>query len=443
MPVLNITVPNEIVDAEEVVVVTWFKREGNAVKKDDVLLIIQFDKVEMEIGAPANGILSNILVQQGEVAKIDQPLAELELTSSVEKEVSESSKPKRDQNSAPSVPSREVRASPIAKRLARQHGIDLTQVVGSGKEGRIVEKDIQILISKQETPSTLSTPQRDVAVKNKIRASPIAKRIAKEHQIDLAQIPGAGERRLTEKDVRTYIENQQAQTEATPIQDKAPSTIVPMAGMRATIAQRMHRSLQEMAQLTLHTEADVTELVDLRNQLKQKFSVTYTDLIIKASAIALQHHPHINATLKEDDIHFLSEVNIGLAVALESGLIVPVIKNVEQHSLEELSIKRGELVKKARQNQLTPSEFTSGTFTVTNLGTYEIDGFTPIVNPPEIAILGVGRIVEKLVVAKGKVAQRFMMTLSLSFDHRLVDGAPAAAFLQSIKRILEKPVDLA
>jgi pyruvate dehydrogenase E2 component (dihydrolipoamide acetyltransferase) len=161
--------------------------------------------------------------------------------------------------------------------------------------------------------------------------------------------------------------------------------------------------------------------------------------VVRACALALRQHPRLNATLDGETIRLLPQVNIGLAVALDEGLIVPVIRDVDRHSLSDLAQARIRLAERARANQLTPNEVSGGTFTVTNLGNYDIDAFTPIINPPEAAILGVGRIVEKVVIYQGKISQRAMMTLSLTFDHRLVDGAPASAFLQSIKQLLELP----
>jgi len=189
----------------------------------------------------------------------------------------------------------------------------------------------------------------------------------------------------------------------------------------------------------LFTEADVDELVALRERLKQEMPVTYTDLLVRACALALRQHPRLNATLEGQTIRLLSHINIGVAVALDEGLIVPVIPDADRKNLAALAEMRGALVARARSGQLTAAEISGGTFTVTNLGTYDVDGFTPIINPPEVAILGIGRIVEKVVVHQGKVAQRYMMTLSLTFDHRAVDGAPAAAFLQSVKGLLEAP----
>lgn len=451
MPSIQIFVPDDDIGADEVVVVTWLKREGDSVTEGEELVIIQAEKISIEIPAPATGTLTSILVPQGEVAQLSQPLAELAVsTVEVSPPTEPAAEPVSVSAAAVSAPAREVRASPIAKRLARQHGIDLSQITGSGKEGRITEKDLQAFIAHRAPPNEAASPSTAPEPTKGIRSSPIARRIAKEHQIDLADVPGAGERRLTEKDVRAFIESKQSQPSAKTPTAAAPtstpstksSDTIPMAGMRATIAKRMHASLQEMAQLTLHTEADVTELVALRTRLKENLAVTYTDLLVRASTKALQEHPRLNATLKDDSIHLLPEIHIGLAIALKEGLIVPVIKNADQQSLADLARERARLVERAKSNKLVATDLSGGTFTITNLGTYDIDAFTPIVNAPQVAILGVGRIVEKIVIAEGKIAQRAMMTLSLSFDHRLVDGAPAAAFLQSIKRHLEQPAGL-
>jgi pyruvate dehydrogenase E2 component (dihydrolipoamide acetyltransferase) len=272
-----------------------------------------------------------------------------------------------------------------------------------------------------------------------VRASPVAKRLASEHHVDLAQVIGTGGGgRITEKDVLAFIEAQRpAKPQAAPAAPQGEA--IPLAGTRATIARRMHHSLESMAQLTLHTEADVTELVAMRESLKQQVPITFTDLVVRACALALRQHPRLNATLDGETIRLLPQVNIGLAVALDEGLIVPVMRDADRQSLTNLAQARIRLAERARANQLTLDEVSGGTFTVTNLGNYDIDAFTPIINPPEAAILGVGRIVEKVVIYQGKISQRAMMTLSLTFDHRLVDGAPASAFLQSIKQLLESP----
>lgn len=219
--------------------------------------------------------------------------------------------------------------------------------------------------------------------------------------------------------------------------------VIPLAGMRGAIAKRMADSLHTMAQLTLFGDADVTELVALRERLKAQGDVTYTDLIMRAVVLALQEYPHMNAWLQDNEIRVQSGIHIGVAVAVEAGLVVPVVRNAGSKSLLDLAQETRRLAEAARAGKLTQDEMSGGTFSVTNLGMYRIDSFTPIVNPPEVAILGVGRIVERATRQGDGVAWRQTMTLSLTFDHRAVDGAPAAMFLQSIAKRLENPAALA
>lgn len=220
-------------------------------------------------------------------------------------------------------------------------------------------------------------------------------------------------------------------------------TIIPLSPMRAAIAHRMEESLHNSAQLTLVSEADVTELVEIREKLKKVFHVTYTDLVIKAAALSLQEHPYLNARLVGEEIHLVGDINIGMAVAVEGGLIVPVLPGAHRLTLRELAQETARLADLAREGKLTEEETQGGTFTVTTLGKYGVDAFTPILNPPEVGILGVGRLVEKPRRRNGELCWRQMMTLSLTFDHRLVDGAPAAAFLQTLRERLENPMSWA
>ncbi|GAB4446481.1 MAG: hypothetical protein Kow0031_29110 [Anaerolineae bacterium] len=434
MPEINIVIPDEVGDVEECVVVTWLKKAGDVVKAGDEILILQAEKVSFEVPAPAGGTLNAILAKQGEVVKRGQPLALLEVAEGAAPPPAP--RPEPQPAAAPPQPARELRASPVAKRLARENGINLADVPPADGN-RITEKDVLAFIeARQPAAAAPAPPETPPEPAREVRASPAAKRLAREHGLDLAQIPaGGGSDRITERDVEAYLAARQPPAAPPP----AAVETVPLAGMRAAIAQRMHQSLQEMAQLTLHTEADVTELVARREALKQQHGVTYTDLIVRACALALKAHPRLNARLAGNSIELLPEVHIGLAVALAEGLVVPVIRQADALSPAELARERTRLSERARAGQLTADEMSGGTFTLTNLGMYDIDAFTPIVNPPEAAILGVGRIVEKVVIREGKVAQRSMLTLSLSFDHRLVDGAPAAAFLQAVKQALEKP----
>ncbi|MGH7933897.1 MAG: dihydrolipoamide acetyltransferase family protein, partial [Candidatus Binataceae bacterium] len=213
------------------------------------------------------------------------------------------------------------------------------------------------------------------------------------------------------------------------------STRTPLRGMRKTIAARMHQSLRESAQLTISTEADVTAAVEFRSRMGRDANFTYTDMLIHAAARALRRHPRMNSHLADDAILTRADVNVGMAVALEEGLIVPVIRTADHMSLREIGAAARDLGERARGGHLKLEDVSDGTFTVTNLGTWGVDAFTPILNLGETGILGVGRIVEKPAVYHGEIARRSMLVLSLTFDHRVVDGAPAAAFLQTVIEI--------
>jgi pyruvate dehydrogenase E2 component (dihydrolipoamide acetyltransferase) len=278
--------------------------------------------------------------------------------------------------------------------------------------------------------------------------SPVARRVAAELDVDVAALaartPG---KRLRRADIEDEAERARSERGQLPAAESpAPAgAILPITAVRRTIATRMAASAHTAAAVTLTTEADATELVRLRKELQADGTEpvpTYNDLFARLVAPALLEHPQVNARFEGDTIVQAATANIGLAVDTERGLLVPVLRDVQAKSLRQLAREAAALVEKARSGRITPDELHGGTFTVTNLGMYEIDAFTPIINLPECAILGVGRIVPKQVVvdaAAERVAIRQMVFLSLTFDHRLVDGASAARFLQRVKQYVEKP----
>jgi pyruvate dehydrogenase E2 component (dihydrolipoamide acetyltransferase) len=271
-----------------------------------------------------------------------------------------------------------------------------------------------------------------------VLATPMAKRLAREHGIDLREVRGTGPGgRVQESDVLAYLE-QRRQAPAAPEAPPAART-VPFAGMRRAIAERMTESLRTTAQVTITTEADVTGLVEFVDRLNGQLDISYTAVIVKAVAAALRRHPLLNSTLVGEEIRLLDEINIGVGVALEDGLIVPVVRNADRLTLGQIDRELKRLTAAARAGTLTVDEVTGSTFTISNLGMFGVDAFTPIINPPEAAILGVGRVVEKPAVYRGQLTIRCLMTLSLTFDHRIVDGAPAAAFLQTLAGMLAQP----
>ncbi len=274
-----------------------------------------------------------------------------------------------------------------------------------------------------------------------VLSTPMAKRLAKDHGISLSQVSGTGPQgRIQEHDVLAYLESSRGSQTLTGKSETAGPVehLVPFEGMRGAIAERMTASLKQSAQLTLHTEVDVTSLWDTRAVYHQNVP-SFTALLAVVVARTLLKHPRMNATIMDDGIHLWPEVNLGMAVALDEGLIVPVIHHAQTLSVEHMVQEIRRLSEKARANQLSVDEVTGGTFTMTNLGMYGIDAFTPIINSPETAILGVGRIVQKPVMKEGGLACRQFVTLSLTIDHRAVDGAPAAQFLQTLSQRLTYP----
>ncbi len=409
-------------------VVKWLKQDGDTVAKGEPIVVVMSKKITYTVEAPASGILRIVAGPKetravgqviGFILSPGEPMPAVEMAPPpapkvAAVEVREAPPPPPP---PPEMP-REVRASPAARRLARELGVDIARVSGSGPEGRITEADVRAYYEQQQ----------------RIQATPLAHRIAEEEGLDLSQIQGTGPGgRITEEDVLRALEGRRAPA--------APPRAIPFTGMRQAIAERMMESLHSTAQLTLTTRADVTELVGLREILSQRWSVrlSYTDFIVKATAQALKEHPILNSTLVGEEIVLHEDVHIGVAVALEEGLIVPVICHADRKSLLEIHQTLQDLAERARKGELSVDEVTGSTFTITNLGMYGIDAFTPIINPPEVAILGVGRISEELALVSGQVAARSCIVLSLTIDHRVVDGAPGAAFLQTVVRYLEHP----
>ncbi|MDE0637293.1 MAG: 2-oxo acid dehydrogenase subunit E2 [Candidatus Poribacteria bacterium] len=429
----------------------WLVKEGDTVTEGQPLLEIETDKVVHEQESPADGVIAQILPEEGSDVPVNALLAiiaapgeaveRVEVDTMVEAQESDEPEPTTTTPSAPiktqpqptTPAAKNIKASPAAKQLAEKLAIDLTQVKASGPGGRILESDIHRYIETRGATPTEST---------RLKASPLARRLAKEFGLDLASISGSGpDGRIVRDDVMQAADEIPPHVFRT---EPAASEIVELSGIRKIIAERMTMSVQTNASVTLHTEVDATTLVELRGLFneeleKREVSLTYTDLLVKIVATALREHRPLNATLTDEGIHMLADINIGVAVALDDGLVVPVVRNADQIGLAAISEQVRTLAEKARNNQLTPGELQGGTFTLTNLGNFGIDAFTPIINPPECAILGVGSIVKKPVVHNDEIVIRSMLALSLTFDHRIVDGAPAAQFLQTVSQYIQNP----
>ena len=421
----------------------WLVQEGDTVAQGQPLLEIETDKVVHEQESPTDGVIAQLLVDEGANVPVNailaiigapgEEVARVEIDTATEQATP--AQPEQPKTTALATPA--IKASPAARQLAEKLAIDLTEVQPSGPGGRILESDVQRYIDlRVEAPAETT----------RLKASPLARRLAKEHGLDLSAIIGSGpDGRI----VRDDVLQASATAPATPtvVETATPqqaTEVIPMSGIREIIAERMTLSVQTNASVTLHTEVDATTFVELRGMLNDKLqarevSLTYTDLLVKVVANALGEHPRLNATLTDEGIQLLTEINIGVAVALEDGLVVPVVRNADKERLSEISEQVRNFAERARSNQLTPSELQGGSFTITNLGNFGIDAFTPIINPPESAILGVGRILKKPIVHNDEVAIRSMLTLSLTFDHRVIDGAPAAQFLQTVASYIEDP----
>ena len=422
------------------IVAKWNKNDGDLVEKDEEIAVVMTKKITYKIKAPASGVL-RIIVREKETRPVNAVLAFITEPGEAVPEVEDAAPgaPAEAETTATPTPASSppakpgfVLASPAARRLAKEKDIDLAQVKGTGTDGMVTEGDVTRFVEKIA----------QAAVPSEVLATSAARKLAGQLGLKLSEIPGTGiGGRITEQDVLAY--DAQAPAAAVPTEAAEPAArVIPFAGMRQAIADHMVESLHNMAQLTMMVEVDMTELVKLREQVKADFDVTYTDFLVRAVAGTLKRHPIMNATLIGDEIHQLESVHIGVAVALQDGLIVPVVRDADKKTVREIAWEVRRLAQGARDGTLSVDEVTGGTFTITNLGNYDIDGFTPIINSPEAAILGVGRIAERVVIHDDQIARRKMTVLSLTIDHRLIDGAAGAEFMRSLKELFENPYRL-
>ncbi|MCC6178980.1 MAG: 2-oxo acid dehydrogenase subunit E2 [Chloroflexi bacterium] len=464
MPMLGLTM-------EEGTITEWLKQPGDAVTKEEPLFVVETDKSAVEVGAPASGVLSQIIVQVGQTASVSAPIAVIAQPGEAVEAPAAAAAPAAPA-SAPAAPAPSATASapvaapasaalgdrqavsPRARRVAQELGVDVGTVAGSGPGGRVVEKDVRAAAAAPKAPAAAAP-----AASDRIVASPLAKKLAAEHGVDLAQLTGSGPGgRITEKDVTTFVERRSA---AVPAAAPAPASLPavaaatgafqPLNRVRRITADRMTQSARSVARVTLLMEVDMSEAVRFRTQLAPEFEkrygsrLAYDAMIAKACAIALAEHPHVNAQWQEATeshgagIRLQEHVNVGIAVAAEAGLLVVVVRNADSKPLAGVNSDLMGMVAKSKSGGLGPDELSGSTFTITNLGGYGVEAFTPIVNPPESAILGIGRIARRPAVVDGQIVARDLMYLSLSFDHRVVDGAPAADFLRRVKECLESP----
>ncbi len=441
---------------EEGKILRWIKHEGDAVQKGEALAEIETEKVNIEAEAFASGVLRKILAQEGETVPVGAPIA---LIGAADEPLPDEAKAGKSEKTAtagqqanvngatptpaapratgaavaePGVAPAETTAndggrvfiSPLARHIAAEHNLDVTRIHGTGPGGRIIRDDVQAyLANPQAAAQTAQTAQAQPAQPAPQTAQPTPAPQAQPAQPAIAPVPAAA----PGEDVRAQ----------------------PLSAIRKTIAKRLQQSMQAAPHFYVTVAIETNQLAAMRASINEygaglpnPVKVSYNDLIVKAVAVALAHMPEVNVSFDGEQLLFKSHINVGVAVALESGLIVPVIRDADKRGVLDIAQESRRLADAARSGKLKPEEFSGGTFTVSNLGMYDVEEVTAVINPPESAILAVGSIVPTPVVRDGQVVVRDIMKVTLSVDHRALDGAIAARFLQELKRLLEQPMGM-
>lgn len=449
----------------EGVVEEWYVPNGGDVTEGELLYRLETEKINLDVDAEASGTVVHhvgigetrepgdvigMIYAAGEAIPDAATAASTDGPANAPSAAAPPPAATQAPETASSAPATQVGdrvlSSPAARRLARELGVDFTQAGASGPGGRIIEADVQALAtSGPATPATTSAGGAAPA------SSPVARKLARELNVDLLQITGTGPGgRITKEDVEAAHANPGSSATSRPsVLAAAPAAdqSIPHSGMRKTIARRMHESLQEMAQLTMDMDVAMDDAVKLRAQLIEEWAdegikPTYNDLVIKACAKALQQHPLMNSSFAPTELITHGAINVGMAVALDEGLIVPVVKNANSLPMKALCQESARLAAAARSNSLGVEDLQDGTFTVSALGMFGVDSFTPIINSPQAGILGVNRLRDDVGWEGNTPVRCKVMRVSLTWDHRVLDGAPAAQFLQSVKSLLEAPFRL-
>lgn len=466
MPKLGLTM-------EEGTILQWLVPDGAEVTAGMAVMSIETDKVESDVEASGSGRLHQLgqpgdtftcgavvgmLLAEGEQAP--SPAAAPAPAPAAAAPAAVAAAPVTAGSAVAVTAGANGRAfiSPNARRVAAQRNVDLATVRGTGPNGRIVSEDVETAATRPAATAApgVSAPPRPAAVRpagGSYPATAAARQLADLLGIDLAEVaPDETDGYITRESVARHVRAllqpaapaaAAAAGAAPPAATQTPTSVRKMTGMRGTIAKRMHASLQEMAQLTLTMDADMDAVVADRSARKAAGAAPgFTDYIVAAAARALQLHPNVNAQITPDGIAVLPEIHVGLAVALDEGLMVPVVRNTDRLDLATLSAETTRLADAARSGTLKLGDLDGGTFSVSALGMFGVDAFTPVINPPNAAILGVGRLRDDIVLVDGNVATRKRLTLSLTWDHRVFDGAPAAAFCKAIVDLLADPAAL-
>lgn len=432
----EIKMPQMGQSVEEASIVQWLKKEGERVEKGEPLASIQTDKAEIEYESPESGVLRKILVEPDTyvpvmtvialIGEADEPLPSVAGASSATGAPASTVSPVAAAPQAPAAvpasPSASTSghgASPRARAKAAELGVDVSAIEGTGAGGRVMEADV--------------LAQFDTAA---IKATPTARRVAANAGVALSQIAGTGPHgKVMKADVAAHV-SAEAVPPHPPAMPSGETRRVPLSPMRKIVAKRMVESKFSAPHYYVTVEVDMAAAVAFRNVMTQ-LKPSFNDLVMRATARAIQKFPQVNARWMGDAIEEVADIHLGFAVALPKGLIVPVVKKVQDLSLQDITRACKELTEKARTNRLTPDEYSGSTFTISNLGAFGVDHFTAIINQPDSAILAVGQIKDRVVVIDGGIHIRPIMKLTLSSDHRVIDGAVAAQFMGALKSILE------
>ena len=459
----KVIMPKFGMDQEEGTVAAWLRQEGDPVQKGDPILEVETDKVNMEVEAPASGILQGIRIGPGVTAPIGQVIAYiLALGETLPEEnptQTQSNQPTQSLNlpiSPSPLPAQagSPKLTPVAEQMVELYGVDPAAIPASGP--RITKSDVERHIARllADRPSAPPAPG-PTAPTSPLRAVPAARRLARELGVDLAGVQGSGPAgRIQSRDVAQAAQTQPAtappiQPQTTPAPAAGELTIrrsLPLTGTRRPIANRLTASVQQIPQFSASVHVHMARanqiIDDIRADRREGGGpkVTVTGLLVKACAWALARHPALNASFRENAIVEWAEINVGVAVALEAGLVVPVIRNPAQRSLSEIAGELADLAERARSNSLKPADVQGGTFTISNLGMTGVESFTAIINPPQAAILAVGRILLQPVADdNGALSVQPLANFTLTADHRIIDGALAGRFLADLKGALEHP----
>ena len=469
MPI-EVLVPPLGQTVDVVKLVSWYKSEGDTVQQGEPLFVIETDKATLDVEAPADGTLRCVTAAPGDdvkalsaIALIAAPGEEVKVEVQARVKAKAEAQPilhPTSTSTLASVSASRRFVSPRARRLAEAEGAPLEAIQPTGPEGAIIERDVHTYLGKVKAEAEIKAEEplarhsTSTLASNLASITPVARRMAEEAGLDWLGLAGSGPRgQIVREDIeRALAESERAgesqserspspslpRAEAPPVYEPVES--LPLSGIRGLIAERMAASHSQTAPVTLTAEADASALVELRRQLAADgVQAAYNDLLLYVLARALREHPRLNASLDGDTIRVWRRIDIALAVDTDRGLLVPVVRDVGSKGVAQLAAESAALAERARAGKCAPEELRGSTFTLTNLGMFGIDAFTPLINQPECAILGVGRIKPRPVVVGDQVVARPTVWLSLTFDHRLVDGGPATRFLQRVMQLVEKP----